>query len=152
MTKTSQKSSTKSAKKTPSAAQLARKKTDAERARLKEAFLQAYQQSAGILQPACDAVGISRKTVWEWRNKDQVFADRYNEVTDIALDFAESALMRQINAGDTTAIIFYLKCKGKERGYIEKQKIEAAVNHTGMNVVVQDSETAERLNQIQQQK
>jgi hypothetical protein len=40
------------------------------------------------------------------------------------LDFAESQLYKQIKDGSTTATIFYLKTKGKQRGYVERQQID----------------------------
>ncbi len=40
------------------------------------------------------------------------------------MDFAESQLYKQIKEGSTAATIFYLKTKGKKRGYIERQEIE----------------------------
>jgi hypothetical protein len=42
----------------------------------------------------------------------------------VALDFAESSLHKQIRNGSTPATIFFLKCKGRGRGYIEKQEID----------------------------
>ncbi len=41
-----------------------------------------------------------------------------------ALDFMESRLLKAIDKGNVTAIIFYLKTKGKDRGYIEPQEID----------------------------
>ena len=38
------------------------------------------------------------------------------------LDFAESKLKQEINDGNITAIIFFLKTKGKIRGYVEKEQ------------------------------
>ncbi len=45
------------------------------------------------------------------------------EIDEATLDFVESKLFELLNKGDKTAIIFYLKCKGKNRGYVERSEI-----------------------------
>ena len=39
-------------------------------------------------------------------------------------DLAENRLLEKINDYDTTSIIFFLKTKGRKRGYQEKQELE----------------------------
>lgn len=46
-----------------------------------------------------------------------------HEVEEETLDFAESQLFKKMMDGDKSAIFFYLKCKGKARGYIERGEI-----------------------------
>jgi len=60
------------------------------------------------------------------------------ECEEDGLDFAEYKLLDLINSGDRTAIIFYLKCKGKDRGYIERQELTGTDGSplTPPNVVV----------------
>jgi len=90
----------------------------------KKAFLEQLKATLGNVTMACEAVGIDRATYYKWKQRDKSFAARVEEVNENALDFAESALKKNIKAGDTTAIIFYLKTRGKDRGYVEKTQIE----------------------------
>ena len=88
----------------------------------KQKFLEALAQGYGIIATACEAIGIGRSTYYRWYNADPEFKEKVDEITETQVDFVESKLMQSINANDTTAIIFYLKTKGKARGYSEKAK------------------------------
>lgn len=88
----------------------------------KIAVLESLEKSLGIVTTAVKQVGIARSTFYEWM-KDEDFKKRVDDIQNIALDFAESQLHKQIRDGNTSATIFYLKTKGKNRGYIERQEI-----------------------------
>lgn len=90
----------------------------------KKAIIEALEQSLGVVTTACKKVGIGRTTFYEWIKTDKKFAAEVKDIENIALDFAESQLHQQIKGGNTSATIFYLKTKGKQRGYVEKQIIE----------------------------
>ena len=90
----------------------------------KEAMLQALENSLGVVTVACKSANIPRSTYYKWLKEDKEFADQVKEIENIALDFAESQLHTQIKDGSTPATIFYLKTKGKKRGYIEKQELD----------------------------
>jgi hypothetical protein len=89
----------------------------------KIALLAALEKSLGIVSTACRAVGLDRSTFYKYVNEDEEFAAAVSEIENVALDFAESALMRQIQADIPASTIFYLKTKGKARGYVERQEI-----------------------------
>ena len=91
---------------------------------LKKKMLETLEASLGVVTSACKAVGIHRSTHYDWMNNDDQYAKAVHEIQDVALDFAESQLHSQIKGGSTSATIFYLKCKGKKRGYIERQEID----------------------------
>lgn len=74
----------------------------------------------GIVTTAAKMAGIDRVTHYKWMNSDPEYARMIADVDNIALDFAESKLHKKIEKGDTIATIFYLKTKGKKRGYIER--------------------------------
>lgn len=87
-------------------------------------MIEALIKCLGIVTTACKEVGISRQTHYEWYKEDEEYRKAVEDVGDVALDFAESMLHKQIQDKDTAATIFYLKTKGKKRGYIEKQEFE----------------------------
>jgi len=90
----------------------------------KAKFLAAYRKAASNMSSACESVGISRNTVEQvWMKKDAAFAASVNEQKERMIDFVESALMKNIIAGNVVAQIFFLKCQGKIRGYVERQEI-----------------------------
>lgn len=87
---------------------------------LKKELIAAMHKSLGVVTTACKAVGCSRETFYNYYNSDPEFKKACDECHNVALDFVESKLFQQIQNGDTTASIFYLKTKGKKRGYIER--------------------------------
>ena len=89
----------------------------------KKAIIEALEKSLGVVTTACKNVGVGRTQFYNWLKDDKVFAQDVDEIKNIALDFAESQLHRQIGEGSTAATIFYLKTKGKQRGYVERQEI-----------------------------
>lgn len=90
----------------------------------KKAMVEALEKSLGVVTTACKQVGISRDTHYRWLKEDEEYKQTVNEISDVALDFAESQLFKQIRDGNTTATIFFLKTKGKHRGYIEKTETD----------------------------
>lgn len=89
----------------------------------KKAMLEALEKSLGVVTSACKKVGVGRTTFYDWLKTDEEFAKQVNDIQNIALDYAESQLHKQIGEGSTSATIFYLKTKGKSRGYVERQEI-----------------------------
>lgn len=89
----------------------------------KKALLDALEKSLGIVTSACKSVGVGRTTFYQWMKDDKEFAEAVKDIENIALDFAESQLHQQIKGGNPTSTIFYLKTKGKKRGYVERQEI-----------------------------
>ena len=100
----------------------------------KDLMLEALRKSLGIVTTACLSVGIDRSTHYEWLKSDSDYKAKVEALDDVVLDFAESQLHKSINNGSDTATIFFLKTKGKKRGYIEKQEI----TNTNLNVEVQE--------------
>jgi len=90
----------------------------------KRAMIEALEKSLGIVTTACKSVGISRETHYRWLREDEQYKDAVDDISDVALDFAESQLHKQIQNGEVSSTIFYLKTKGKKRGYVERQEVD----------------------------
>ena len=92
----------------------------------KKALIEALKKSLGIVTTACKQVGIDR-TYYRYYNNDKKFRAEVDDLINHQKDFVESKLMKRIANDDTTSIIFYLKTKAKDRGYVERQEI----SHSG---------------------
>ena len=92
----------------------------------KKALVEALEKSLGVVSTACKAAGISRDTHYRWLKEDPEYKAQVEELSEVALDFAESHLHKLIKDGNPAATIFFLKTKGKNRGYVERQEIAVA--------------------------
>jgi len=102
------------------------KKTDSQPSTIvrKKAMLDALKKSAGIVTRAAQAIELDPCTHYRWLKDDTDYYAQVMEIENLVLDIAENALLNRIKEGDTTAIIFMLKTKGRKRGYIETKTIE----------------------------
>lgn len=90
----------------------------------KQKLIKALEESHGVITNACKKAGISRAQFYRYLNADEKFKTQVEDVQEQAIDFVESELFKQIKNGNITGQIFYLKTKGKHRGYIEKTQIQ----------------------------
>jgi len=102
---------------------------------LKKALVEALEKSLGVVTTACKSAGCSRETFYKYLREDEAFAVKVKDIENIALDFAESQLHKQIKDGSTASTIFYLKTKGKGRGYIERQEHDHTSKGESINII-----------------
>lgn len=84
----------------------------------------ALKEAKGYLSIAADRLGCAYQTVRNYINRHQTLQAVLEAINERQVDLSENKLISQINEGNTTAIIFHLKCKGKKRGYVEKTEVE----------------------------
>ena len=104
----------------------------------KDALLTALENSLGVVTTACKSVEVGRSTFYKWLNEDEAFKKAVDDIENIALDEVESELFKQIKGGNTTATIFYLKTKGKKRGYTERNEIEVIKDEVDLSGITDD--------------
>lgn len=89
----------------------------------KKQVLEALIECKGIVTEACRKSGIARSTYYNWLSEDEEFKKEAEDAQEQAIDYVEGKLFSMIEDLDTTAAIFYLKTKGKKRGYVERQEM-----------------------------
>jgi hypothetical protein len=90
----------------------------------KKKMIEALEMSLGVVTSAVKAVGIHRSTHYEWYNEDPEYRKAVDDIVNVSLDFAETQLFQSMKDQNVAAVIFYLKTKGKQRGYIERSEFE----------------------------
>ncbi len=100
----------------------------------KEAMLKALESSLGVVTTACKKTEIPRSTFYKWLKEDEDFAEKVRDIENVSLDFAESKLFEQMADNNTSATIFYLKTKGRKRGYWEKQQMDMTTDDEPIQV------------------
>jgi hypothetical protein len=100
----------------------------------------------GIVTTASKKTKISRSTYYDWMKNDPEFKKKVEGVDEVAKDYVESKLFSQITDGNTSATIFYLKCKGASRGYVEKSEVTST--NLNVNTEMDDEEKQKAIDKI----
>jgi hypothetical protein len=83
----------------------------------KKKTLQALERHLGVIQPAIKEAGICRQTFYYYMRTDPVFKQAVEDIHEATTDFVENELFKKIKEGSEKSIIFYMKHKGRKRGY-----------------------------------
>lgn len=100
-------------------------KPDKKQEDLMAQVISAIIQSKGFKTVACQAVGVNPRTFRYWMQNDEEFRKAVEDAVEFSReyrdDLAEQKLFSLVEAGDTTACIFYAKTRLKDRGYTDKR-------------------------------
>lgn len=112
----------------------------------KKKLLEGLKQYRGIISSACQFANLDRQTFYNYKRDDEAFALAFDDINEASIDFVEGKLFEKINGVTTqsgeniyeqppsdTAIIFYLKTKGKKRGYVEKTELDVNAKSIQIN-------------------
>lgn len=97
---------------------------------------QALRDSAGLQYLAANKLRCAPSTVTNYVKANKRLQRVVEECEESRIDLAEGKLAEKIGEGDLTAIIFFLKTKGKNRGYTERQEFSGA-NGESLRFVVE---------------
>ena len=90
----------------------------------KQKLIEALESSLGIVTEACEKAELSRTQHYKWYKEDEDYRKAVDSIENKFIDFAETHLKNQIEKGSTQATTFFLRTRGRKRGYAEKQDID----------------------------
>lgn len=93
-------------------------------------FITLLRESLFNVAWACNQIGMDRRSYTRWRQEDPEFDIACTDIQEEILDEAEVYLQKKIRENDTASLIFFLKTKAKQRGYVERQELE----HSGSSI------------------
>ena len=90
---------------------------------LKKALLAAMAKNRCFISRSCRSVKCSRTTFQDYYKNDPDFKSAIDELTEAKIDEMEDRLEKKTRM-DTVANIYWLKCKGRKRGWNERIGID----------------------------
>jgi hypothetical protein len=100
------------------------------RAMSKIAMLEALRVHRGLVTYAAKAAKIARCLHYKWLKNDPEYADAVANLKNFVLDEVEDVAHKMIVEDRNPAMtIFFLKCQGKERGYVERTEVEHSISN-----------------------
>jgi len=87
-------------------------------------IIDALHEADGYVAKTASILHCNPSTVYNYSKRYPSVAAAWEDIREARHDHVENALMKLIDSGNATAIIFYLKTQCKSRGYIERQQIE----------------------------
>jgi hypothetical protein len=82
-------------------------------------IIEALVAENGMLTLAAKRLKISYNTLKKYIGKNPKVQEAISGVEEYMLDTVQKKLYAMIEEGNSGAVYFYLKCKGKSRGFIE---------------------------------
>ena len=98
--------------------------------RQKKRFIDALT-THGTVRHAAQAAGVSRNTVYRWRQEDFEFAEAWSEAHENAAGVVENVIYEQAVGGNTLAAFFYLKAhrpKYRDRLNVNIEQVQSEID------------------------
>ena len=114
-------------------------------------IIKLFKSNMGNKTEVASSLNVSRQALYNWIESDKDLKAAINQQEESNIDFVESKLFEKIQGVETvktnangddvyyslppsdTAIIFFLKTRAKNRGYVERQEI---TGKDGKNLVI----------------
>lgn len=108
-------------------------------------MLELLKENLGNVTKAADCFGISRRTHYLWCQHDPEYKKEADEIQEIVLDKCEQKLRDHIFDKDSVvALLYFLKTKGKVRGYGSDMHVEYNVDESKLRKVIEKAKITDK--------
>lgn len=104
-------------------------------------FLKALAENGNVSE-ACRRANVSKNTVYEWRNKDRAFAERWQQALEDGIESLELAAWQRAKTTSDTLAIFLLKSL---KPTVYREKIELGLSPDIVALIPQLQSAAKEL-------
>jgi uncharacterized UPF0160 family protein len=94
----------------------------------------AISASGAILTHASQLLNVERRELVDYIETHKSVQKHIEETKDKCLDLAETMLMQLVKKGNFPALCFYLKCQGKDRGWIENGPVTSTAVQVNVSI------------------
>ena len=91
-----------------------------------ETVIAALTETKGMVYLAARKLGCDPSGIYKLIKRSAAVRDAWEAIKGETVDTVELKLWQRIMADDLAAITFYLKTKGKDRGYSERMEVTGA--------------------------
>jgi hypothetical protein len=91
-----------------------------------EQIIASLKANGGFVSRTAESLGMTQQAIYKKMREYPEVKEAFLDIKSKYLDLAESKLIQAVNNGASWAVCFYLKCQGKDRGWIELQRHEVA--------------------------
>lgn len=93
--------------------------------------------AGGFVSRASEMLNMHYTSVHQRIQKSPELKSLVDHIKEKMLDYGELELLKAMKRGESWAICFFLKCKGKDRGYVEKQTLITAKDDNSISIVIE---------------
>jgi len=97
---------------------------------------EALEKNSGILTKAAEDLGCSRRWLKIWIDGDIELSAFYIDCKEAIKDMAEAQLIKNILEGKEASLLFYMKAKMKDRGYVDLKDMSLTIDAVKVNYIV----------------
>ena len=85
----------------------------------------AIEKTFGNLSVAARTLSVHRSCLYRFLHRHEDLKEVLHDMRETAIDNVESALYNAAIGGNVPAMIYFLKCQGKSRGWVERSEVSA---------------------------